>query len=209
MEVHPPHQSVHTWRDFVIHLVIVTIGLFIALSLESFVEYLHHRHIVHEARENIRQEIEDNHKAALHDLDIVQKNIDTQKANIQAIHALSKHPKNFHGSVTNSWSFDMFHDAAWRTARDSGALTYMPYDEVQRYSDLYGLEEFVNNHATSAAERTFLAGSFFEMGFNPENMPDGEYMNALHDNAAVEIQLITLKQFVHAFDKQCETELKR
>lgn len=56
MDVHPPEHSIRTWRDLLTHVAVMTIGLFIALMLESLVEYAHHRHIVHQARENIRQE---------------------------------------------------------------------------------------------------------------------------------------------------------
>lgn len=28
MDVHPPHEPVHTWRDALMHLGIVTVGLF-------------------------------------------------------------------------------------------------------------------------------------------------------------------------------------
>jgi hypothetical protein len=209
MDVHAPHEPVHTWRDFFTHLTIVTIGLFIALSLETFVEYLHHRHLVHEARENIRQEIEDNHKAAQKDLVLLQQNINTQKANIQKIHELMSHPKGFHGSIQNSMNFDSLSDAAWRTARDTGALGYMPYDEVQRYSDIYMMEDLVNTHAIRAGEQDFDAAASFEMGYDPENLPDAEYPRLLRKNASTQIAFTTLKQFVQQFDDSCVTELKR
>ena len=44
LDVHPPHESVHTWRDFFIHIATIVIGLLIAVGLEQTVEYLHHRH---------------------------------------------------------------------------------------------------------------------------------------------------------------------
>jgi hypothetical protein len=65
-DIHPPHQAAHSWRDIFIHLATITVGLFIALSLEGCVEWQHHRHLVHEARSNIRTEIQDN-QTALHD----------------------------------------------------------------------------------------------------------------------------------------------
>jgi hypothetical protein len=34
IEVHPPEEPLHGWRDFLIHLATITIGLLIALSLE-------------------------------------------------------------------------------------------------------------------------------------------------------------------------------
>jgi hypothetical protein len=209
MDVHAPHESVHTWKDFLIHLSIVTIGLFIALMLEAGVEYWHHRHIVAEARANIREEIEANHESAQKNLVYVQKSIDVIKENVRTLHVLMTRPKHFHGSIENSMSFDSFHDAAWRTARDTGALSYMPYDEVQRYSDVYTLEQMVNQKAVDTAERDFRASSAVYMGYDVEKLPDAEYMNMLRGNASTQLDLVVLKQYVQQLDEQCVKELKR
>lgn len=209
MDIHAPMEPIHSWRDIALHLGIITIGLLIALSLEGLVEHIHHRHLVAEARANIHQELEDNLQAAQKDLGLVQTNIETMQANIEAIHQLEKHPKDFHRSVRNSMSFDSIEDAAWRTARDTGALSYMPYDEVQRYSDIYMLGTLVNEKAISTGEQNFRAAAPFKMGYDVENMPPEVYTQMLRDNAATEIDLITLKQFVQQLDDQCTAELKR
>jgi hypothetical protein len=44
LDVHPPHESVHTWTDFFIHIATICVGLLIAIGLEQAVEALHHRH---------------------------------------------------------------------------------------------------------------------------------------------------------------------
>jgi len=43
LEVHAPHETIHSWKDFFIHIATITIGLLIAISLEQAVEYVHHR----------------------------------------------------------------------------------------------------------------------------------------------------------------------
>jgi hypothetical protein len=209
MDVHAPHEPVHTWKDFAIHLTIVTIGLFIALMLEAGVEYWHHRHIVAEARENIRQEIEENHEAAQKNVVSVQRSIDAIQSNVKTLHVLMTRPKNFHGSLMNTMSFNSFHDAAWRTARDTGALSYMPYEQVQRYSDVYMLEEMVNQKAMDTAERNFRAGSPVYMGYDVDALPESEYMDMLRANASAQLDLVVLKQYVQQLDEQCVNELKR
>jgi hypothetical protein len=208
MEVHPPDHPVHTWRDFAIHIVIVTIGLFIALMLEALVEHIHHVHIVHQARENIRRELQDNHDAAQQDLPLIQKSIDSEKANILAIRALRDHTTT-HGSVTNSMDFDSPDDAAWQTARETGALAFMPYDEVQRYSGIYLEQTVVVQHAINTAEHDFLALSPLRMGDDAAHLQPQEYTRLLEQNAEVEIQLETLKQLVQQYDDACLAELKR
>jgi hypothetical protein len=208
MEIHAPHEPIHTKKDFFIHLFTITVGLVIALSLEGLVEYIHHRHLVAEARANIRQELTENHAAAQDDLGRLQKNIELQKANIQAIHGLHDHPKGQY-SVTNSMSFNSMEDAAWRTARDTGALSYMPYDEVQRYSDIYMLCDLVNNQAVATGTSDFAAQAPFNMGFDLGSLPSEEYIRMLHENATVEINLFTLKQMVQQLDDMTVKELKK
>jgi len=207
MDVHAPHEPIHSWRDAILHLAIVTVGLFIALSLEAFVEHLHNRHLVAEARTNIREELQINHEAAQDDIHRVQLTIDSLRANIDTIHRLQADPKTFHGSITNTMSFNSLNDAAWRTARDTGALSFMPYKEIQRYSDLYFLEDLVNKKAISAGEQSFHAQIPTLMGYDITSIPPAELNQMLRDNAASEIDLVTLKQYLVLLDQQLVTEL--
>ena len=43
LDVHAPHQLVHTWRDFFVHIATIVVGLLIAIGLEQSIEALHHR----------------------------------------------------------------------------------------------------------------------------------------------------------------------
>jgi hypothetical protein len=59
-DVHPPHGSIHGWRDFSVQLITITVGLLIALGLEGSVEWLHHRHLMHQAETALLKEIKSN-----------------------------------------------------------------------------------------------------------------------------------------------------
>ena len=63
LDVHAPHDRMEGWRDFLLHLLTITIGLLIALSLEGLVDWRHHRHLVHEAETNLHGEIVRNAQA--------------------------------------------------------------------------------------------------------------------------------------------------
>ncbi len=41
--VHAPQHGIHTWRDFAVHIAVVTIGLLLAIGLQQIVETVHHR----------------------------------------------------------------------------------------------------------------------------------------------------------------------
>ena len=71
LDVHPPHHTPNTWRDFFIHIATITVGLLIALGLEQTVEFIHHRHEGAELRENLHRESEQITKDA-HETDVGQ-----------------------------------------------------------------------------------------------------------------------------------------
>lgn len=207
MDVHAPHQPVHTWKDFAIHLTVVTIGLFIALMMEAGVEYWHHRRVVAEARENIRRELESNHDSATRDIEYLTKNLKNVAGNIRMLREMETKPKA-HTSLTNTMSFASLDDAAWRTARDTGALAYMPYDEVQKYSDIYAEQQTVNDKARTTADREFLALAPLIAADGPEKARPGDFDAMLHENGASLIELCTLKQYVQQLDGQYIDALK-
>jgi hypothetical protein len=178
LDVHPPNEPVHSWRDFLVHLVTITIGLVIALSLEGLVEWRHHKALVHEAQASLQVEIEANarelqkglkdvdaeQKQLAEDLVILQKIIDNPKApNVET-------PKiNIH--------IPAFDDVSWETAKATGALSYMPYGEAHRYSDIYKQQDevdvaehqAVNDVVLSVALKPFLEPVTTK--FNPEDAP--------------------------------------
>jgi hypothetical protein len=64
MEIHGPEGPTKSFKDFAIHIVIVTIGILIALGLEGIRETIHEHRIVNEARENFRVELEEDQRFA-------------------------------------------------------------------------------------------------------------------------------------------------
>ena len=146
MDVHAPHEPVHTWRDFALHLVVVTIGLVIALSLEAFVEHLHQRHLLHTAETNLRIELQNNRTYLAgdeHQLDRTEAELQQDIATLIARKSNPSvaEPLNF------GWVWNGTQDSAWTTARDSGALALMPFDSQQAWSVIYGQQGAVNEQA--------------------------------------------------------------
>jgi len=209
MDVHAPMEPIHTWRDIALHLGIVTVGLFIALSLEALVEHIHNRHLVAEARANIRQEIQNNHDAAQQDLGYLQQDIERTKRNIATVHKLIADQKHFHGTMDYTMEFNSPSDAAWTTARETGALGFIPYSEVQGYSDLYRVQTMVTDQATEIFHRQTLAITPAIMYDNFGDIPPDQTEALLHDTTATLIELSALRQVVEELDKQYVAELKQ
>jgi hypothetical protein len=56
LDVHPPHAPTHTWRDFLIHIATICVGLLIAVALEQAVEAMHRDHERRELIQNFQHE---------------------------------------------------------------------------------------------------------------------------------------------------------
>lgn len=141
IDIHPPHQSAHSWRDIFIHLATITVGLFIALSLEGCVEWQHHRHLVHEARENLRSELQDNLGSIRDAITEIHKQQKMIEADLVTFDTLRKNP-HVHGvSINFHFSNTTLQHASWDTARETGALAYMPYPEVKSYAQIADMQK--------------------------------------------------------------------
>ncbi len=211
LDVHAPHETVHSWRDFFTHIATITIGLLIALALEAGVEALHHRHIVREARENIRREIELNEAEAKQNIGYVQTNADSMKTNVEKARQLRANPHALdHGNMQFSFTWSSFNDSAWRSARDTGALTYMPTAEVQQYADSYNQQDIVNQQAVAIfTHESELSAPFF-MEKDPSHLRPEEIQSLMRECAVTELRLRSLRQLIEELDKNyAETLAKK
>ena len=207
MDIHPPHHPIETKRDFFLHLFTITCGLLIALALEGLVEVAHHHSLVVEARGNIRHEIEDNRKSTESDIKSVREDEARFQKNLQAERALRADPKS-HNSINSIFNWSSTEDAAWRTARDTGALAYMPYAEVQRYADLYGQQEIANTTAIQLFRQQVEAVAPIFTEPDNSDLSPGEWDRMLHDTATVYIDLHSLEQILTQLRDQYGTTLK-
>lgn len=140
MDVHAPHKPIHSIKEFLVHLLAITIGLLIALGLEATAEWVHHRHLARDARENIFQEFRANQKDLLRQL----KALPAEEKHLDEILTLvndaqhgrpQKHLEDF------MWTGVLLRDSAWNAASSTGAIAFMDYSEVRRYSQVYALQK--------------------------------------------------------------------
>jgi hypothetical protein len=140
LDVHAPHNPIHSWKDFLLHLVIITLGLLIAVGIEGCVE-LHREHkLVKEARATMREEIEGNLKSMKDAEENLKKQRAAMKKNMDTLTHIQENPKDkvaADASISADFSTTGLRDTAWKTAQTTGALSFMPYDEANRYSNVY------------------------------------------------------------------------
>ena len=214
-DIHLPHKPIHGFLEFLLHLFTITVGLLIAVQIESCVEWRHHLHLAEEARTALRSEIEKN----LKDLKDAQPGLKTwrasNEADLAAMRRIQEHPNDTDAQHTNlsvNASGITLEDTAWRTAQSTGALAYMPYEEAERYSNIYraqgallafqdkpledaaqilGLIEKFNFHSSrshqiTAAEAGALAEKFGQMRLHLANGDTLLQMNVEQSEAFLE-----------------------
>lgn len=209
LDVHPPHQPVHGWRDFFLHIATITIGLLIALGLEAGVEAIHHRHIVTEARENIRREIENNQKAVPGNLREIEADRKRMLADMTALRALRRDPNAKNISITLAWSWSPPSDSSWRTARDTGALALMNSSTVQNYAEIYGKQQLVNDAGDVLLRNQTMALVPMSVEEDFRDASPSEIDEALHHCADIVVQLQLLNQLLTSLEADYKEALQR
>ena len=213
IDIHPPHEAAQSWRDIFIHLAIITVGLFIALSLEGCVEWWHHRNLVGEARANIRTEMQDNQKELKDALAQIHKEQAEIKADIEALNTLRKNV-NAHGlSVVLHFSNSDLENASWNTARDTGALAYMGYPEVKKYAEIYHLQQIFSDQTTrvtSAYTNSFSVLYIFEIdNKGSAGVQKADISTALQKVLAVQSELLVYESTAGELEKEYRDALQQ
>jgi hypothetical protein len=168
MEIHGPEGPTNSFKDFAIHIVIVTIGILIALGLEGIRETIYIHRVVRDARENFRVELEGNRS----NLDKELRNDSTTLAQIDQIIAdlprLRKDPVQFTQRVAElKPSGYFFSSSRWESALSTGALGHMSVDEVNRYAEVNFLVHTYTGLESRASVDWDQLEAFFSAHQNP------------------------------------------
>jgi len=211
MDVHPPHEPIRSWRDFLLHLATITIGLLIAVALESGVEELHYHHIVSDARANLRREIIENHTIYGQNLRSLQADQQRLAHNIDQLRDIraGKPPEH----IDMHWSFDWssFVDSAWQSARDIGAISHMRPDMIETYSDIYNQQRYVNDMGAGIlADEAKAAAPWLitkDRG-DPRELLPSDVQAMLLASAELSARLVTLEPLMKTLDDDYAALLK-
>ena len=148
LDVHPPHEAIHTWKHFFIHIITITIGLLIALALEQTVEHFHRLNQLQTVRHELAAELQENRQVVEKDrqqLRLIAVGLAGDMALLRARQVSQRPPAR---PFSYSWDFRRPRTGAWEVAKQSGVLDLMPHGELLAYAHLYdvfdGLMQAIN-----------------------------------------------------------------
>jgi hypothetical protein len=174
MDIHGPEGPTNSFKDFAVHIVIVTIGILIALGLEGIREAIYVRHIVRDARENFNVELVGNRR----NLDRELKNDTETLAKLDQIIAdlpkLRKNPTELRARVAKVYpSGYFFSSSRWESALSTGALGHMSVDEVNQYAEV----NFLVHVYTNLESQANIDWQHLEAFFSANESPNPQDMN--------------------------------
>ena len=144
LEVHPQHKPINTVKEFLIHMLAITLGLMIALGMEAGVQLHEHHKLASEARANIATEIRTNQSELTRSLSALRmEDAELQKV-LDFTKALRKDRNSPVPDVELNMKLTTLNRSSWDTASATGALNYMDYGHVQMYEDTYALQDDVD-----------------------------------------------------------------
>ena len=191
LDVHPPHEAAHTWKDFFIHVATICVGLLIAVGLEQTVEAFHHHHQREELRESL---LEDNQKAlrdnqemeraSLNQLQWLGARIDDVITALRTNthpHAIALLPVGFKSVPV---------DPNWKAAKSSNLVQVLPQQDIKAFSEVDSLIDLLTTaHVASTYSASRIA---FEQRFRVSASNDTlDFSTATRDDLVQELSLLS------------------
>jgi hypothetical protein len=138
MDIHPPIGRVESLKQILTHILIVTVGILIALSLEGVRESWRQHVVANEARESIRAEMSRNQHKIKEDMEFRVKADAELLQILKEMPTLARKPAELHQRVgqLNFRRYGMALEiSAWDEAIYSGAIPHMNAEEARSFAD--------------------------------------------------------------------------
>ncbi len=139
LDVHAPHETIHTWKSFLTHIAAIVVGLLIAVGLEQTVEFFHHRHQRHSLDEALQINGEANRKYIQDDIAASQNIMDWA---LEQATIVEKAGPSGSLTIRRMPAGHIFAPDAgvWLSAKASGLTSLLPASAQNWFEDLDNLE---------------------------------------------------------------------
>jgi hypothetical protein len=141
LDVHPPHEAAHTWKDFFIHIATIVVGLLIAVGLEQIVEHIHQHYELRELRESLDRERDANRRDIRQDIHDWRWEMAELQNDLMVLHFIRQHPgvaqADLPGDLLFLQSPKVIESGVWDAAQQKSVLSLMPVEETNRHATMY------------------------------------------------------------------------
>jgi hypothetical protein len=147
IDIDPPHASIETWRDILIHLAIIVCGILIAIGLEQTAEAIHHHH----ERRDLRADL---HSEAEQKIPLLHQNEVVAAAGIAWYRQILRAGRDVSpsaGFVTfvlpprrRTPTLVVIEDAVWPAAKSSGSVDVLSREEIETWDEVDYLDQITS-----------------------------------------------------------------
>jgi hypothetical protein len=199
-------KPVESLKEFFTHLLIVTVGILIALSLEGLLEWHRHRELALEARSNIISEIRANEKDLESLLTAVPEIRKNQMAVLDFVQDKLTHSESGRPTPQLSFRLAELTNTSWTTSQTVGALAFMPYAEVKSFAAVYQLQDEYLRLQVRAEDSVVTALSLFSVNKDLSSLSRPE-LDAEKERILTSISALTAESQIGEFLKKTYAEI--
>ena len=157
----------YTLVDYIFQFITITAGVLIALLINGLVEWNNNRELVEQARTTIRREVEAN----LKELEGLPNSIKRSAAELETAMRFADEMlgtgKSSVRSLSMNFNLATLNSSGWLSAERTGALSHMDYDEVQKYSEIYTIQDLFDEQQRKAIDLVATGSSLLASSFDP------------------------------------------
>lgn len=194
IDVHEPHQTIHTWRDFFVHIATIVIGLIIAVGLEQTVERISQLHELSETRAGLAHEQLANQESWAADEHDWRRTFVELKNNLTVLEYIKHHPGTPQNALPGdlSWNQSPFiwNHAVWDATQQKGVVQRMALKEANGYVEYYAIMSGLSEQSGQAWTAINEAHSFDLLD------PDPTHLSAQQLDQVIQLTLIALEKHV-------------
>ena len=200
-----PRGKRHGMRQFLLEILVVTVGLFIALGLNDIVDWQSHRSLVRTAEASLHDEVLGNIKTIAvirGQIRTEQKQLDDDLATLAKLRAQANTPApQPHMKLDFQFRILGFADTAWKTAQTTGAPGYMSYQDVATYSDIYDTQDTVYQAQQQAVDSMLKAAAVVITKPTGAKLTTEEIDETTHRIGEARMRLIYLGDLVDSLEQ--------
>jgi hypothetical protein len=192
IDVHAPHQTVHTWRDFLVHIATIVVGLLIAIGLEQAVERVHAQHELKETRGEIAHEQKTNEASWARNERNWRATFAELKNDITVLEFIQEHPGTPQTELPGVLAWEqapfLWNHAVWDAAQVKGVVQRMPLEESNGHQEYYGLMNVIAAQSLDDWNAINAAHSFDLLD------PDPTHLSATELDRVMQLTLYALQK---------------
>jgi hypothetical protein len=175
LDVHAPHATVHTWKEFFVHLTTIVIGLLIAVGLEQLVEQVHDRHKLRATQDDLRREREANGKDLVTNAHNWRWEMVELQNNLMVLEYIAHHPGDAQTALPGDLRWVQvpifWNHAVWDAAQQNGVIRLMPPVEANSNQTFYQYLSTLTDESSATWNAINDARRFALLDPDPTHLP--------------------------------------